>query len=54
MKDNKIKIVEITESEEGHTNVQLEIKSNEYELIFEYGLITMLKNSIKSADDIWK
>jgi len=54
MKDGEIKIIEISENEEGNATIKIEIKQDTYESIFEYGFITMLKNSIKDVDDFWK
>ena len=54
MKDGEIKFIEVSENEDGYATVKIEIKPDTYSLIFEYGFITLLKNSVKDVDNFWK
>lgn len=51
MKD-VIKIVEITDNEDGSASVQLEMDSDTYHKVFNAGFIHLIKEGLKGKEDV--
>ncbi len=51
MKD-VIKIVEITDNEDGSASVQLELDSDTYHKVFNAGFIHLIKEGLKGEEDV--
>jgi hypothetical protein len=50
--NDAIKIVEITDNEDGSASVQLEMDSDTYHKVFSAGFIHLIENGLKGEEDV--
>ena len=52
MMNDAIKIVEITDNEDGSASVQLEMDSDTYHKVFNAGFVHLIKEGLKGEEDV--
>ena len=52
MMNDAIKIVEITDNEDGSASVQLEMDSDTYHKVFNAGFVHLIENGLKGKEDV--